>query len=85
MKNKIIISLSNGTELVAELNNCDRKHPEIAICIQKEGIAIQDICIVRPADDTKDNEVTVECLVWGDECLEDYTDRFIIPPYEENE
>lgn len=84
MENKIIVSLNNGTEIVAELSNFDGEHPEIAICIQREGIAIQDICIIRPTDD-ESSEGTVECLVWGDECSEDYTDKFIISPYEENE
>ena len=81
MKNQIIIKLQNGKEIVAELCNYDGEHPEIVVCIQEDGIAVQDVCLVRPYEDTSD----IECLVWGDEYSEDYTDRFVIPQYEEEE
>jgi hypothetical protein len=85
MENRIVIKLSNGKEIVAELCDYDGKHPEIVICIQENGMAIQDICLVRPheEDDTKNGDV--DCLVWADEYSEDYTDKFIIPQYIEEE
>jgi hypothetical protein len=81
MENKIVLQLNNGTELVAELYNYDGNHPEISIYIQEGGIASQDICLVRPSEDANKYSETVECLVWGDECSEDYTDKFVIAKY----
>ena len=80
MENCISIKLANGKELVAELSNYDGEHPEIVICIQENGIATQNICIVRPHKD-KDN--SINCLVWGNEHNEDYSDEFKIPLYKE--
>lgn len=79
MKNRISIRLNNGKELVAELCNYDGKHPEIAICVQANGIATQDICIVRPHEN-KDN---IDCLVWGNPYDEDYSDDFEISLYKD--
>ena len=85
MENKIVLRLNNGTELIAELYNYDGNHPEISIFIQREnGIISQDICLVRPSEDTSKALGTVECIVWGDEHSEDYTDKFIISQYEES-
>lgn len=89
MENRLIIKLNNGKELVAELCNYDGSHPEIAICIQENGIATQDICLVRPClnedydVDIENNDV--ECLVWEDEYDEDYTHKFVIKQFEEEE
>lgn len=85
MENKIVLKLNNGVELVAELYNYDGNHPEIAIFIQENGIAAQDICLVRPSEDVSKSSGTVECLVWGDGCSEDYTDKFIIEKYSTEE
>ena len=81
MENKIVLKLNNGIELVAVLDNYDGNHPEIEIFIQEDGIATQDICFVRPSEGVSKSSGTVECLVWGDECSEDYTDKFIIEKY----
>ena len=85
MENKIVLQLNNGTELIAELYNYDGNHPEITIFIQENGIAAQDICLVRPCEDASEASGTVECLVWGDEYSEGYTDKFIIAQYKEEE
>ena len=81
MENKIVLKLNNGVELVAVLDNYDGNHPEIEIFIQEDGIVTQDICCVRPSEDVSKSSGTVECLVWGEECSEDYTDKFIIEKY----
>lgn len=79
---EIKIKLENGKELVAQLCDYDGVHPEIVICIQEKGIAVQDICIVRPHEEDCERRGTdIDCLVWGDEFSEDYTDKFIIPQY----
>lgn len=78
MENNITIKLANNREIVAELYDYDGNHPEIAICIQDNGVATQDICMVRPLEND------VECLVWSDEYDEDYSHKFIISQYEEN-
>ena len=80
MENGVIIKLPDGKEIVAQLCNYDGAHPEIVIFLQEDGLAVQDICLVRPHKDTSD----VECLVWCDEYNEDYTHKFIIPQYKED-
>ena len=89
MENKVSIQLPNGKEIVAEYCNYDGEHPEIAICIQENGIAVQDICLVRPhCDENFDvdpNSDDVDCIVWSDEYNEDYTHKFVIPQYKEEE
>lgn len=76
------IPLPNGVEIVAQRYDFDGEHPEIAICLWKDGVAIQDLCMVRPNENNKED---VEVLVWSDECDEDYTHKFIIPQYEEED
>ena len=82
MENKIAIKLTNGKEIVTELCNYDGNHPEIVIYIQKNGVAVQDICLVRPYENIEED---IECLVWSDEYDEDYSHRFIISQYQEEE
>lgn len=76
------IQLGNGTEIVAQRYDYDENHPEIAVCLWKDGVVIQDLCMIRPYEDNKED---VEILVWADECDEDYTHRFVIKQYEEGE
>ena len=85
MENKIVLKLNNGVELVAVLDNYDGDHPEIEIFIRENGMATQDICFIRPSEDVSKSSGTIECLVWGDECSEDYTDKFIIEKYSTEE
>lgn len=84
MKEKLIIKLPNGHKIVAEL--CEYPHtniqPEIVVCLQDEnGIAIQDLAIVRASE----NQKNIEVLVWSNKDDEDYTDRFEIEEYKEEE
>jgi len=74
------IQLSNGTEIVVQRYDYDGEPPEIAICLWADGVCIQDICMIRPYEENKED---VEVLVWGNEFDEDYTDRFVIPRYKE--
>jgi hypothetical protein len=85
MENRIVIQLNDGKEIVAELCDHDGNHPEIVVCVQENGIAVQDICIVRPHEEDDIKTSDIDCLVWGDEYSEDYTDKFIIPQYKEEE
>lgn len=76
------IPLANGAEIVMQQYQMDRNYPpEIAICLWKDGVCIQDICLVRPGENRLDTEV----LVWSEKDQEDYTHRFIIEQYEEEE
>lgn len=63
-------------------NDYDGEHPEISVCLWADGVCIQDIRMIRPYEENKED---VEVLVWGDEFSEDYTDRFVIPRYKEDE
>lgn len=85
MENKIRINLAENLELVAELYNYDGVHPEITVYIEKDSVIYQDICLVRPhegPDCVQEND-SIDCLVWGDEDNEDFTDEFHIGIYEE--
>lgn len=84
MENKIRINLDNNLELVAELYNYDGDHPEIIVYIEKDGIIHQDVCLVRQNENVTD-EVWTECIVWTDPYEEDYTHKFQIGIYEEEE
>lgn len=83
--NRIAIKLNDGREIVAEYCNYDGDHPEIAICIQEDGIAIQDICLVRPYEENTNDHPDVDCLVWSDNDSDDYTHKFIIEQYTEEQ
>lgn len=89
MEDKLVINLANGTQLVAEFFDYDGRHPELFICLKKDGIYMQDICLARPRLDANydvdANSDDIECLVWSDENDEDYTHKFIIAQYKENE
>lgn len=82
MNNEIKIRLNKNTTIVAQLNEWSDIEPaEICICLQdNDGIATQDICLVRPNARSNDKD-EVEVLVWGDEDSEDYTEEYIIKEY----
>lgn len=79
---KLKIKLSDGRELVVEVNELDADNTEMAVYVvddtDKQNIIYQDICLVR--EGVKND---VECLVWGNKDEEDYTDFFSIGKYEE--
>lgn len=76
------IPLANGREIVSQTYSYNGIDYEIAVCIWENGVCIQDICIIRPEEEDKKD---VEVLVFGDETMEDYTHRFVIPQVEETE
>jgi len=77
LNDKLTIYLDNGNKLVAELYNHAGIEKEISVHIENaSGVCIQDICTVKAVEE-------IECLVWGDENSEDYTDEFYIPLYKE--
>ena len=94
MSNKLTIKLGDRM-IVAEINDRNQPDipPEIMVYVQdKDGTIVQDICVVGPhyeySSKTQwfetDNEF-VDCLVYGDSDDEDYTDKFVIGVYEEEE
>jgi hypothetical protein len=85
MKNKIIVPLNDGKSLVAELYNYDGEHPEICVFIEDNGAVSQDICIARPHENEKfvQDKNSIDVIVWADENNEDYTDRYQINIWEE--
>ena len=74
------IKLPNGVEIVAEKYDYDGNHPEITVCLWKDGVIWQDLCMIRPYESNKEN---IEILVWDDKDDDDYTNRFIIGQYKE--
>lgn len=88
MRNKIEIDLRDGRKLVASLYNHDGEHPEITVCIvEPNGLIHQDVCLIRPHENANCVQETdrVDCIVWGDKDSEDYTDKYVIDIYEEEE
>ena len=80
-------------KLVAELDdrNAPEYPPELCVfLVGMNGASYQDICVVRPdmtgcefaQDKTPER---IECLVWGSEHDECYTETFNIPVYHEPE
>lgn len=81
--NKIEIPIGENT-IVAEVYQADPEIPtELTVYIKsKNGVILQDICLVREHYDVKngfkkDNN-SVDCLVWGESYNEDFTDDFRI-------
>ena len=89
--NKIIIPLSNGYKLIAEQNTDSEFDKEIFVGIETEtGSYYQDLCIIRPTYTFKDEQVVFgsdvfEMLIYGDANSEDYTHKFTVPLYKEDE
>ena len=90
MKNRLTIQLGNN-KIVAEIyDNGPDIPPELCVFLEdKDGIIIQDICLVRPHYEinskTKEFETDndlVDCLVWGNSDDEDYTDSFVVGIHE---
>lgn len=89
--NKITIPLSNGYRLIAEQNVDSEFNKEIFVGIETEtGGYHQDLCIVRPTYTFENENVifgsdTFEMLIFGDAHSEDYTDKFTVPLYKEDD
>ena len=88
---KIIIPLDNGYKLVAEQNVGSEFDKEIFVGIETEtGSYYQDLVVIRPTYTFKNEDVVFnsdafEMLVFGDANSEDYTEKFTVPLYKENE
>ena len=89
--NKITIPLSNGYRLIAEQNTDSEFDKEIFIGLETDtGAYYQDLCIIRPTY-TFENEQIVfgsnmfEMLIYGDANSEDYTHKFTVPLYKEDD
>lgn len=89
----ISLDLHVGT-LIAEVNNYDGQHPEMAIYFENNDGEVQDICLVRPqskkivvkksqknASSYPNKEDTIECLVWEDELSDAFTKKITFPIY----
>lgn len=78
------ISIGLGfAELVAEIN-ADPNVREIIVSLEKDGIWLQDLAIVRQKEDyqTESYEKKIEVLLYEDETTEDYTSKKEINIYE---
>lgn len=88
--NRIVIDLGFA-KLVAE-KGIDDKYNEIYVGVEKNGVWVQDLAIVREKCHYKDshdsdilptvvNEGKFEVLVYANKDDEDYTNKFIIEQY----
>ena len=78
------MDFDNNYELVTEINSYDGKHKEINIYLRskKDGLIAQDIALVRKSETSNDE---IECLVWADELDEDFTDKFTIKVFKDEQ
>ena len=89
--NRIVIPLDNGYKLVAEQNIHSEFDKELFVGIETDtGVYHQDLVIIRPTYKFEDNSVKFdsdkfEMLVFADEKTEDYTDKFTVPLYQDDE
>lgn len=86
MENKIVIPCEFGDIVIEKCKDSDYK--EAYIGIVKDGLWIQDLVVVRNAYHYDDNNNVVlenraEVLVYADKDNEDYTNKFKIEIYEE--
>lgn len=78
-------------KLIAELGICNLPERAPGICIflqDKKTGGYQDICMVNPDMNGKEfaqgkTPERMECLVWGNEYDEGYTESYSIPVYKE--
>ena len=93
MENKLEIKLGDK-KIVAEINDwCDDAPNELTVYLcDKDNCLIQDVCLVRPHYEVNEktyefetNNEFIDCLVWSDSDTEDYTHKFVIGVYEEDE
>lgn len=87
---RIEIDLGNGCKLTAEVGSDPMYPREIYVGIEKDGIWYQDLAIIKNTEKLLNGELTYipnlfSVLVFADENLEDYTDRFEIKTHEEEE
>ena len=93
MENKLEIKFGDK-KIVAEINDWSDGGPNeltVYLC-DKDNRIIQDICLVRPYCEVNRktyefeiNNELIDCLVWSNSDEEDYTHKFVIGVYEEDE
>lgn len=93
MKNSIEIPIGDK-KLVVFVNDWSDSAPkEIIVSLDDEsGMHVQDICMVRECHYYNEksgvwetNSKFVDCIVWGNSDTCDYTDKFCIGVYEEED
>lgn len=90
-KNRLVINLGNGRNLIAEIVNVGSV-PQIVVGIEEEnGTYVQDICLVEQHIDRGETQEDfsfkktedINCFVWADESDENYTKQYVIKQYHE--
>lgn len=84
--------LGNGYKIVVERSHDPEFPTEVYVGIEKDGMWIQDLVIVRNAykvinDKTakvESNPEAVEMLIYGDSNTEDYTEKVTVGIYKED-
>ena len=75
--------INDKYDLVAEKYVCNNEVEILISIIERDtGLIHQDICLARVSDTKKE---TIELLVWGDDEQEDYTDKFQIKIWKDEE
>ena len=93
MENKLEIKFGDK-KIVAEINDWSDGAPNeltVYLC-DKDNRIIQDICLVRPyceinrkTYEFEINNELIDCFVWSNSDEQDYTHKFVIGVYEEDE
>jgi hypothetical protein len=93
MENKLYLNIGNGKNIVVEHLDWHDEFPnELSVYICDENnVVLQDICLVRQHYEyDKANDYTkvydkIDCMVWADCGSEDYTHKFVIDQWKEDE
>lgn len=87
-KNRFEVPIGKN-KIVTEVYDYDGKHPEISVYITDDSdMILQDICLVRHHVVDIDQHTTdkaVDCIVWADVGIEDYTNKYVIEVYKNDE
>lgn len=91
MEKKMAIMNFGKYQIVAEVYQADEDFPKemtIYLYDPENDIIVQDICLVRAHYDLNDDGVKIsdklmDCLVWSNATIEDYTHQFVIDAIQE--
>lgn len=87
---RFTIELSNGYKIVSERNTGEFDKELYVGLEDPSGAYVQDLVIVRPTYKFKDNQVNFdadkfEILVFADAKTEDFTDKYVVPLYQDED
>lgn len=89
---KLEVLLDNGYKIVVERSTDPNFPREVYVGIEKDGMFIQDLVVVRNSYKILDNGCEsveyapdkIDMLIYGDSNIEDYTEKVTVDIYKED-